>query len=91
MPSKGIAIHATYVVAFVVITIILSFLVIYKSLDIIGKEATRTSCMRKLTKYCQDWGVNNYNAEPYSWDDTEPKECETLEIYKPTKEECEEF
>jgi hypothetical protein len=90
MTSKGeISTNAVYIIVITVMTIILAFIGLGLVGDWLGSGASEGACTQKLVDFCTSWQLGGFGDDPFDWETVEPTGCDEFEVYKPTREECE--
>lgn len=89
---KAIAVHTLFLIIMMALFAVVAFVLFADWTGDTGKQANKTACLFKRTKYCTDWRTNDYGPAPWDWYEKSPKGCELLDppILKPKdKYECE--
>jgi hypothetical protein len=83
---KGLAWYIIFLVVMIGIIVAGALIVLWDVISRYPQEANKISCQLKYVNYCFRWSVRK--KDPGDWNKVEPKECEKLEINKPSESEC---
>jgi len=89
--NKGVAVHALVIVILMGFFALVAIFLFYKWAVVSNIEANTATCAFKKIAFCTDWRGNNYDTEPWTWDDKAPKGCEDYGITKPDRAACDEL
>ena len=89
--SCGIAVHTMVLILMIGMFTVVSLFLLYSWVKPSTIEANKISCELKRVAYCTDWDSNDYDTEPWDWEDRQPLNCQKFQINKPTSGDCEIF
>ena len=85
--KKAVSTHTIFLIAIMALFLVFTIIGLWYFIGQAEIEANEATCKEKYLNYCMRWKMNG--EDPGDWDDVNPKNCEELNIRRPsTFDEC---